>query len=134
MPNVLRSQRGIGFVGILFIIIFIGLVATIGLRVTPMFLEYQSVLRAITQLKNTPGYPFGGKTEFYRKLEQLLYTNDVKKFDKKMMKDSIKIKFDKKSGEKMLIIDYQREAPFFKNVFFVAKFNKEEPVKPNQVK
>ena len=122
-----RAQRGMSFTGVLFILIFVGLVATMGLRIIPMFIEYQAVLRSITQLQNTPGYPFS-KNDFYRKLENQLYLNDAKDF-RPLVRDSVKIVHDKKSGEKKLIVSYERKAPFFRNIYFMAKFEKEGPVK-----
>ena len=121
MPHILRHQRGMSFTGLLFILIFIGLVATMALRIVPMLLEYQGVMRSITQLKASPGFPWN-KQDFYKKLENNLYLNDVKNFGGDFLKESIKIVQNKKSGKKELIIKYQRDAPFFRNIYFTTKF------------
>jgi hypothetical protein len=124
LSNTPHQQHG-GIAMIMFIIIFIGLLATMAVQLVPIYLENQSIMRAVNQVKSQPDFP---QRNFYKKLSQALYVNDVRDFDSQK---AIKIVPNKQTGEKELIIRYEKEAPFFKNIFFVVKFENISPAKPN---
>jgi hypothetical protein len=124
----LNSQKGLGLTGYLFIFIFIGLVATMALRLIPLYVENMGMQRAINQVMDAPDFGRLTKGDFYRRMEQAFYTNDVKGYNVERISKVLKMTTDKKTGQKQLELIYDADAPFFKNVYFLVKFEHIIPV------
>ncbi len=110
----LTKQRGIGFTGVMFIIIFAGLVGTMAVRLGPVFVENMGVERSVNQMLQQPDFKF--------------YTNDVKSFSREETKKMVTLGKNKETGEKEILIKYEHEVPFMRNIFFNVKFEKTIPV------
>jgi hypothetical protein len=124
----LHTQKGMGISGYLFVFIFIGLIATMALRLIPIYLENMGMQRAINQVMDAPDFGRLTKNEFYKRMEQAYYTNDVKSYNSERISKVLKMNTDKKTGQKQLELIYQVDAPFFKNVYLLVKFEKIIPV------
>jgi hypothetical protein len=124
----LTKQRGIGFTGVMFIIIFAGLVGTMAVRLGPVFVENMGVERSVNQMLQQPDFGSMTKNAFYQKLEFKFYTNDVKSFSREETKKMVTLGKNKETGEKEILIKYEHEVPFMRNIFFNVKFEKTIPV------
>ncbi|WPB55996.1 DUF4845 domain-containing protein [Xylophilus sp. GOD-11R] len=49
-----RRQRGLGLLGLLFVIFIIGAAALLTMRIVPSAIEYQAVLKAVERAKSQP--------------------------------------------------------------------------------
>ena len=128
MMRSLNKQRGMGFTGVLFIIIFAVLVATIAVRLGPVFLENRGVMRAVNNVMNAPDFGAMRKDDFYKRIEQNFYTNDVRTFGPGAQREMVKVTKNKDTGEKEMVIKYEHEVPFMRNVFFNVKFEEHIPI------
>ena len=61
----MRNQRGMTFVGTVLMIAAIVFVAVITMKLTPSYLEYMSVKKAINNIANNPDFRAMGKKEIY---------------------------------------------------------------------
>jgi hypothetical protein len=112
-----NSQRGITVVGAIILATFIGLFVYAGIRLTPLYIEYMNVARAMERLKSESS---GGETA------NSLRTSLDKRFNIDYI-DSVSakdIEITRDGGNWILKADYDATAPFFANVSFLVHFEK----------
>jgi hypothetical protein len=110
----MKKQRGIGFFGLVIMIFFIVLVAVIFMKVTPAYIEYFGVKRAMGKLKNEmEGTP-----------------KDIRAaFDRQAVIDDIKsvrgndLDIAKEGGANVASVSYQVTVPLFANVSILLDFD-----------
>ena len=112
-----NSQRGITLVGAIILAIFIGLFVYAGIRLTPLYVEYMNVARALERIKSEST---GGET-----------ANSIRvALDKRFSIDYIDsvsakdIEINRDGGTWNVKADYDATAPFFANVSFLVHFEK----------
>jgi len=119
-----HSQRGTGMMIWLMLLISAGFFILIGLKVVPMYSEYNGVVRSVNQLKGLPDAKNMSKDDIKIRLLDFLYKiGDVRTIDANNFKDHFQ--FKQVSDSRFVVIDYYREAPVFKNIFVTVKFNQE---------
>ncbi len=121
-----HSQRGVTFIGWLFLLSAIAIVVYEGIRLTPVYLNYLKVARALDRLKE-PG-PEG--TTAGPANAQLLHTVlarsfEINSIDQPDLKD---IDIHREGEHWVAIADYDDDAPLFANLTLVVHFHKEVDV------
>lgn len=112
-----HTQRGATFIGMVVIIAIIGFAVYAAIRLTPVYLEYMAVVRALEQTANERGAT-ASPVELRRSLERRWTIEDITSIEPK----DIEIK---KSGDGLTMRAwYRAEAPFIANVSLVADFDK----------
>lgn len=118
-----HSQRGAGMMMWMIILASIGFFVLIGLKVVPMYSEFNGVMRAVNQLKG-PDARNMSKEDIQRKLLDLLYkVADNRTINSENFKEHFQ--FKQVSDSRFIIVNYYRESPIFKNIFVTVKFNQE---------
>lgn len=118
-----HSQRGTSMFMWALILSALGFFVLIGLKVVPMYSEFNGVMRSVNQLKG-PDARNMSKEDLQRKLLDLLYkVGDVRSINAENFKEHFK--FKQVSDDKFIVVDYYREAPIFKNIYITVKFNQE---------
>lgn len=118
-----HSQRGAGMMMWMIILASIGFFVLIGLKVIPMYSEFNGVMRSVNQLKG-PDARNMSKEDIQRKLLDLLYkVGDVRGINAENFKEHFQ--FKQVSDNRFIIVNYYRESPIFKNIFVTVKFNQE---------
>lgn len=118
-----HSQRGAGMMMWMIILASIGFFVLIGLKVIPMYSEFNGVMRSVNQLKG-PDARNMSKEDIQRKMLDLLYkVGDVRSINAENFKEHFQ--FKQVSDSRFIIVNYYREAPIFKNIFVTVKFNQE---------
>jgi hypothetical protein len=112
-----HTQRGATFIGMLVIIAIIGFALYAGIRLTPIYLEYMAVVRALEQTASERGGS-ASPQELRRSLERRWTIEDIDSVEPK----DIEIK--KKQDGYTMRAWYRAEAPFVANVSLVADFDK----------
>jgi hypothetical protein len=112
-----NSQRGITLIGAIILAIFIGLFVYAGIRLTPLYIEYMNVARAMERLKSESS---GGETAnsirvALDKRFSIDYIDSVTSKDVEITRDG---------GNWNVKVDYDATAPFFANVSFLVHFEK----------
>lgn len=110
-------QRGATFIGMVVIIAILGLGLYAGVRLTPIYLEYMAVVRAMEQTSQEDGVA-SGPNELRKSLGRRWVIEDIKSIDPK----DIEIK---RTGDGYTMRAwYRAEAPFVANVSLAVDFDK----------
>lgn len=118
-----HSQRGAGMMMWMIILASVGFFVLIGLKVVPMYSEFNGVMRSVSKLTG-PDSKNMSKEDLQRKLLDLLYkVGDVRTISSENFKEHFQ--FKQVSDDKFIVVNYYREAPIFKNIFVTVKFNEE---------
>lgn len=114
----MHKQRGITFIGLVFVIAAIVFVAVLGMKLTPAYLEYMSVKKVIAKIAHEPSFAEMNKKDI------------MDEFDKGAVIDNIKVvqgrdleitKQD--SGKQTVSVQYQVVVPLVANVSALLDFN-----------
>jgi hypothetical protein len=117
------SQRGAGMMVWILVLAAAGFFVLIGLKVVPIYTEFNGVMRSVNQLKG-PDARSMTKDTIQGKLLDLLYkVGDVRSINGENFKDHFQ--FKQVSDNRFIVVNYSREAPIFKNIFVTVKFNQE---------
>ena len=114
------SQRGVTFIGWLFLLIPIAILVYAGIRLTPIYLNYFSVARSLEQ--TAMQFQDGGQinpTEVRTTLDKHF---DIESVEFPTAKD---IDIHRTGEDWVMIADYEGVAPLFANVSIVVDFHKE---------
>jgi hypothetical protein len=118
-----RRQRGATALGMLIIVAIIGFALYAGIRLTPLYLEYMALVRAMEQTaKENAGNPTSPQ-ELRTALDRRWTIEDIKSIQPK------EIEMKRTSGGYTMRASYDAEVPFVGNVFLIAKFDKTVDVK-----
>jgi DNA-dependent RNA polymerase auxiliary subunit epsilon len=121
MPN---SQRGVTFLGWMFLLAPLAVIVYAGIRVTPIYLNYFHVAHAMTQLSSefsgeNPVTPQGVRTSLEKRFD-IEYVTHVSAKDVDVRRE----------GEHWVAeIDYEDVAPLFSNMSILLQFHKQVDLK-----
>jgi hypothetical protein len=117
MPN---SQRGVTFIGWLLLLVPIALLVYVGIRLTPIYLNYFRVVRSLDQVAaDTRAEPQVNPTAVRSALEKRF---DIEYIDHPTAKE---IDIHRDGDRWVAVVDYEDVAPLFANVSILAQFNKQ---------
>lgn len=119
-----RRERGITALGALILIVFIGLFVYAGIRLTPVYLEYMNVSKALNRLA-TQVDSSATPDQIRRAIEKQFDIDDVKSLD---WRD---IELSKAGGTWTVHAAYDARAPYISNVAFTVHFDKTVTVGPS---
>jgi hypothetical protein len=110
----MRNQRGVALSGLLFWGVVLSLVAVLGMKVAPTFIEYQKVLKDIKASAANAG-------------PDSTVADIRKTFDKFAEVDSLDFKSNqlditKENGKVVISFDYEKRIPLFWNVSLVINY------------
>lgn len=110
----MRKQRGLSFLGFIFLAILVALAALIGFKVTPVYVEYFSLKKmlASTAMESKDSQPAEIRRLFERKLSAE-YIEAVTPADLEVTKDGGRIE---------LSVSYVRKIPLVQNVSLYFEF------------
>jgi uncharacterized protein DUF4845 len=111
-------QRGATFLGIVTIIAILGFALYGGIRLTPMFLEYMAVVRALDQTAKEYSGGSAGVDQLRTSLARRWEIEDIHSIDWQ------EVEIKKAGSGLSMRAWYRAEAPFVGNVSLVADFDK----------
>ena len=117
----IRRQRGVTFLGWLFLLIPVAVVVYAGIRLTPVYLNYMRVARSLDQTASSVTVAEGGPVDRQSIINALSRHFEVESIDFPSVKD-ITIQRDGTSWA--LEAKYQDTAPLFGNVSLLIDFDK----------
>jgi hypothetical protein len=113
-----HRQRGVTFIGWLFLLIPIGILLYVGIRLTPKYLEYMNVVRALDQVKTEYDNNQPTASAIRNSIDKLFDVDAVTTIGAK----DIEIK---PQGRITVVhANYDAWAPLFANVSIVVTFDK----------
>ena len=113
-----RKQSGLSLLGFLVVLAVVGFAAYIGMKLFPMYQEYDSVQSAMKGLANEPGVadmdPAKVQDLFFRRL-YINYSENVKPQN---------VKFERIEGGWKMRVNYEVRRPLIGNLDVVGRFDK----------
>jgi hypothetical protein len=115
-----NSQRGVTFIGWVFLLIPLAIVLYAGIRITPVYLTYMSVTKIMDQLaKEVPEGAPVNPAELRVSLDKRF---DIEGINSPTAKD---IDIHRDGDHWVAIADYEEVAPLFANISILAQFRKQ---------
>jgi hypothetical protein len=115
-----HSQRGITVIGWLILLVPVAIVVYGGIRVTPMYLNYMRVSKALTQLVSEA--KSGSGTNPVELRNTLAKHFDIDSIEHPDIKD---IDIHREGDKWVAIADYEDVAPMFGNISLLLQFHKQ---------
>ena len=112
-----KKQSGLTFISWLIILAIGGFFVMLGMKLTPIYLEHQSVKSVVNSFENDPLVRKNDAKGIRKLIKRRMKINSIYDFPQ----DAIKIK--KTKNMLKLDITYEREEPIIANVFVVVKFS-----------
>lgn len=110
------KQKGLGFAGVLVLLVGIVLAAIVGMRVVPAYIEYFTIKKAITAMTQSG------------ELRNASVADVRRAFDRRTQIDEITaigpndLEITKEGGEVVIGFAYEKRLPLFKNISLVIDF------------
>jgi len=121
-----HSQRGVTFVGWLFLLSAVAIVAYEGIRITPLYLNYMRVARSLDRLKEPAKEGESANAANARALHTVLARSfEINSIEYPDLSD---IDIHRDGDHWAAIADYDDNAPLFGNLTLVVHFHKEVDV------
>ena len=114
-------QKGASMLAIGFVLVVFGVIGKVVFALIPFYDEYSGILRSVNQLGDKPDAKTMSGGQLKGALLNNLSINSVRSVTHKNFKEHFYLK--KTGSGRDIIIKYQREAPLFKNIFLVVKFD-----------
>jgi hypothetical protein len=115
----IRNRKGLTLIGFLVVLVVVLFFAYAGMRVIPMYLEYQALISAMDKLKNDPAAkampPWRIKESIARSLWVSYASNNI-------TKDHMRI--SKKSDGINVRVAYEVREDFLGNIDIIASFDR----------
>lgn len=116
--KVLRGQHGIAFLGLLILLVPVIFLASVGIRVLPLYAENGLINRSLDTLSTTVGMGSKGKKQMIKWLDAQFYINGVTSIEGK------DITFEKGRKVWVVSVDYEVRTVLLRNVGLYIDFKK----------
>jgi hypothetical protein len=116
----MRKQHGMTFIGLVSVIAIIVFVAVIGMKLTPAYLEFMSVKKAIAKIANDPGFSGMSKRDIMDAFDKSATIDDIKSVkgsDLQIAKGEADAQ-----GKPVVSVEYQAVVPLIANVSALLDF------------
>lgn len=114
----LNRQRGVSVPALIALLIIIGFVITIGIRLTPVYINYYSLVSLVKSVQEDEELRKQPTVDIREAVNKRMRLNEVDKLGY----DVVSIK--RPSGELVLEIDYEVRRPFVGNIDLIVSFNR----------
>ncbi|MES2355459.1 MAG: DUF4845 domain-containing protein [Pseudomonadota bacterium] len=112
-----HRQRGEGVIGVALLVVVIGFAVIIGLKLTPIYLEYMAVKRAIVNTAQSPELKNATVNELRKSIERRFEVDNVKAIT------PADVDITKEGGRPVLSASYSVKVPLVSNVNLCIDFN-----------
>ena len=119
MKHMMKRQKGLTGISILIIVIFLVFVASLALKVVPVYADDMSIKSVVQSFHNKDDMRGQPKREVLRKFKKRLKINNVTSLDMKY------VSLKKKDGDYLLVVDYEPRGELIGNLEFIIHFHHE---------
>jgi len=112
----LKQQRGITLTGLIMAAALLFFVALTGMKLFPLYNELFKVKSAIKSAANQPGVSSKSEAEIRKLLLRSFEVQDVDTFTDTTIKKLAHVEKDKKSGNRYILIKYEKRGVLFGNL------------------
>lgn len=118
------EERGIGFLNFLFICALIGVLALMGIRLFPLYMESFKVSTAMQAIASMPGVGEKSSREIQESMLRRFEVDDVDRFTHQNIRNYLTVKPNKEGMGRTLTMSYEAREPLISNLDIVLKFDK----------
>lgn len=119
-----RQQRGASFFSTMMILAVVGIFATVGMKLYPVYFDHYLIKSVMTDLIESPNELSKSNREIRLSLSKRFRVNQVK------LPSEEALVLERDSGVLMINLNYQVEVPMFFNVAALVKFDEKYEVIP----
>ena len=115
----IRKNNGLTLLGFLIVLSVVLFFAYAGMRIVPMYLEYNALVNAMDMLKNEPGASSMSPTQIKKRVKNSLWVSYAS--------DNISesnMRISKTSAGVNLRVAYEVRKPFLGNIDIIGKFDR----------
>ena len=113
----MRKQQGMTFIGLVITIAVIVFVAVITMKLTPAYLEFMSVKKAIAKIENDPSFASMSKNDVVTQFDRSAQIDDIK-----TIKGNELLISKEEGGRPVVTAEYQTIVPLVANVSALLDF------------
>ncbi len=113
----MRKQQGMTFIGLVFTIAAIVFVAVIAMKLTPAYLEFMSIKKAIAKIENDPSFDGMSKNDIVAQFNRSATIDDIRTING----DDLTIAKEE-GGRPVITAEYQTIVPLVANVSALIDF------------
>lgn len=113
----MRKQQGMTFIGLVLMIAGIVFVAVIAMKLTPAYLEYLSIKKAIAKIENDPSFESMSKNDIVAQFDRSATIDDIK-----VIKGNELLISKEEGGRPLVTAEYQTVVPLVANVSALLDF------------
>ena len=114
------KQTGMTFISLMLLLVILGFLALLVLRLAPIYMENYTIRSVLAGLKQEPGLAQQSAHEIRSMVENRLYINEVRRFDKQRSHEYIRLK--KEEDKLKISIDYEVRQHIAANVDALVSF------------
>ena len=115
----MKRQQGLTGISILIIVIFLVFVASLALKVAPVYVDDMAIQSVVESFHNKADMRGIRKKEVLRKFQKRLKINNVTSLDMKY------VSLKKKDSDYLLVVDYEPRGELIGNLEFIVHFHHE---------
>lgn len=124
MKKMIKSQRGVTFLGWCIILAIIAFFVMITLRLFPLYNEKVGVLTAMRSVAQRPGITSDSDADVLKQFLRTVQVGGSQRFDDKSIKELAFIdKPQEKGGARTLTVQFEARNKFFQDIDFVLNFD-----------
>jgi|APFre7841882724_1041349.scaffolds.fasta_scaffold29871_2 hypothetical protein len=112
-----RRQKGIGFIGLSFVVIVVGALLLLGFRLLPAYLQFFTVKGALKEITHNPELKSAGLQEIRSAFDKRAMVNDINVISGK------DLDIEKGSDGFTISANYSQQIPLFQNVSACIDFS-----------
>ena len=112
-----KQQQGMTFIGLVLMIAGIVFVAVIGMKLTPAYLEFLSVKRAIAKIENDPSFANLNKNDIVSQFDRSAQIDDIR-----AIKGNELLIAKEEGGRPVVTAEYETVVPLVANVSALINF------------
>lgn len=113
----MRKQQGMTFIGLVLMIAGIVFVAVIAMKLTPAYMEFLSIKKAIAKIENDPSFSSMSKNDIVAQFDRSAQIDDIK-----TIKGNELLISKEEGGRPVVTAEYQTVVPLVANVSALIDF------------
>ena len=112
-----RHQKGIGFLGLTFVVVVLGTLVLLGFKVLPAYIQYFTVKGALSEITRNPELKNASLPEIRSAFDKRAMVNDIKVIQGK------ELEIERGADGFTVSANYSQQIPLFENVSALIDFS-----------
>src|SRR3954466_14890352 len=106
----MKRQKGVSLSGLLMASVFIIVIVLLGLKIVPVFLEYNAIQRSFRGIAEDPALRVGSREQVRRAFVSRAMVDDIKAIS------ADQVEITREGGDLLITAEYAVKVPLFRNL------------------